>query len=70
MITEQEFTQVLADALDFFVRKEEDEPYYDEVLFDAAIRTFSETGLLTTDKGLVIRLADGSEFQLTVIRSK
>jgi hypothetical protein len=31
-------------------------------------RTFAEAGLLTNDEGLVIRLADGSEFQVTVKR--
>jgi hypothetical protein len=32
--------------------------------------TFSDAGLLTYDRGLVLRMADGTEFQLTVRQSK
>lgn len=31
-----------------------------------SIRTFEEDGLMTRDRGLVIRLADGREYQLTI----
>ena len=33
------------------------------------VRTFEEAGILTDDKGLVLRMKDGSEFQITVVRS-
>lgn len=36
---------------------------------DAQTRTFEEAGLLTGNSGLVVQLADGSEFQVTVVRS-
>lgn len=32
--------------------------------------TFADAGVLTMNAGLVLRLADGSEFQLTVVRSR
>lgn len=32
--------------------------------------TFRDSGVLTTNDGLVVRLADGSEYQLTVVRSR
>ena len=32
--------------------------------------TFEERGLLTSDAGIVLSLADGSEFQITVVRSR
>lgn len=32
-------------------------------------RTFDEAGLMTRNEGVVIRLADGSEFQLTIVQS-
>jgi hypothetical protein len=35
----------------------------------ASVETFYEAGLLTTDAGLVICLPDGSEFQVTIVRS-
>jgi len=34
------------------------------------VRTFHEDGVLTTDAGLVLKMADGSEFQLTIVRSR
>jgi len=34
------------------------------------LATFEESGVLTRDDGLVLRLADGSEFQLTVVQSR
>lgn len=34
------------------------------------VRSFADEGVLTNNKGLVIRLEDGSEFQLTIVRSK
>lgn len=34
------------------------------------IATYQEAGILTTDKGFVITFDDGSEFQITIIRSK
>jgi hypothetical protein len=37
---------------------------------DLTTHTYAEGGVLTTDEGLVIRLADGTEFQVTVVRSR
>ena len=34
-----------------------------------SVRTFDEAGLLTSNKGLVVRLNNGQEFQLTVVES-
>ena len=33
------------------------------------VESFKEAGVLTRDEGLVVRLDDGSEFQITVTRS-
>lgn len=32
--------------------------------------TFEDVGMLTYNKGLVIRLVDGTEFQVTVVKTK
>jgi hypothetical protein len=32
--------------------------------------TFEEAGVLTTDQGLVLTLGDGSQFQITILRSR
>ena len=34
------------------------------------IKTYAEVGLLTRDSGLVLRMEDGSEFQITIKQSK
>ena len=34
------------------------------------VRTYAEAGLLTSNKGLVLRTQDGSEFQVTIAQSK
>jgi hypothetical protein len=41
-----------------------------EAFADAEVRTFDEAGILTSNLGLVVRLADGAEFQITIVRSK
>lgn len=34
------------------------------------VRSFADDQVLTNNKGLTVRLADGSEFQLTIVKSK
>jgi len=34
------------------------------------VRTFAEADILTTDKGLVVACEDGTEYQLTIVRSR
>jgi hypothetical protein len=47
---------------------EDEESGFDELL-DARVATFEESGVLTMNAGLVVRLADGDEFQVTVVQS-
>lgn len=35
-----------------------------------SISTFDEAGLLTRNKGLVVRFENGDEFQLTIVQSQ
>jgi hypothetical protein len=44
------------------------DPGSDEMIVD--VSTFEEQGVLTNNKGLVIKTADGSEFQVTIVRSR
>ena len=46
------------------------EPLGNTMLDNASVRSFRDAGLLTLDEGLVITTADGSEFQLTIVRSR
>jgi len=39
----------------------------DEILY---VETYADAGLLTRDAGLVFRLTDGTEYQVTVVRSR
>ena len=34
------------------------------------VRTFADAGVMTYNKGLVITLPDGSEYQLTIVQSR
>lgn len=36
----------------------------------ARVDTFDEAGVMTMNKGLVIGLDDGTEFQITIVRSR
>jgi len=54
----REAMELLQEDLDF------DGPYTDE------IKTFKEAGVSSSPYGLVIPFEDGSEFQVTVVRSK
>ena len=65
-LTEQGFVACLLSVL------VDDEPCC--AVFDPSAvvgaETFEDAGVLTRNHGLVVRMADGSEFQLTVVRSK
>ena len=37
---------------------------------EAEVRTFQQAGVMTYNKGLVISLPDGTEFQLTIVQSR
>ena len=60
--------QVVEDALYGILTGEWDTE--DTVLDGAHIRTFAQAGVLTYNKGLTIQLPDGTEYQLTIVRSR
>lgn len=55
-MTEQEMEAFLTDAISCYT--------------DSEVLTFEEAGLLTRNRGLVVRTPDGSEFQLTIVKSE
>ena len=61
--------QVIMEALQLLLveRYEVSDTALDEV---ERCSSFSEAGLLTNDEGLVLRMADGSEFQITIRQSR
>lgn len=36
----------------------------------SAVRSFEEAGILTSDRGCVLRFADGAEYQISIVRSR
>jgi len=36
----------------------------------AKVRTFAEAGVLTSNRGVVVRTDDGSEFQISIVQSR
>src|ERR1041384_6802475 len=43
---------------------------HEEGLERARVSTFEEEGVLTRDRGIVLRLRDGAEFQISIVRSR
>ena len=37
---------------------------------DCAVDTYERAGILTNNRGLVVRMTDGSEFQVTIVQSR
>jgi len=67
-MSEQEFEDALRDVIEesFYQADDEQRPAK-----RAFVTTFEESGVLTRNRGLVVTLADGSSFQLTIVeRSK
>ena len=43
----------------------------DDIIWEnLRVHTFDEAGVMTRDAGLVITLPDGSEYQVTILRSR
>ena len=64
-MTEEEFCAWLTEQVDDNQWDVEDE----ETPSCNMIRTFDQVGMLTRNKGLVVSMADGSSFQVTVVKA-
>ena len=61
--------KTIEDALNLLISGELD--LVDTALGEVSnIKTYAEAGILTRDSGLVLRMEDGSEFQITIKHSK
>ena len=73
-MNEHEFQDALKTALQELAWMAEDDEYPDTLPVDLAdvreVQTFDEAGVLTHNKGLVVTLADSTEMQVTVVRSR
>jgi hypothetical protein len=61
--------QDVLDAVQAVILDNADLGIYDDVFIESA-NTYDEEGVLTTDLGLVVRLSNGAEYQLTLVRSR
>lgn len=61
--------KTIEDALNLLISGELD--LVDTALGEVSnIKTYAKAGILTRDSGLVLRMEDGSEFQITIKQSK
>lgn len=61
--------KTIEDALNLLISGELD--LVDTALGEVSnIKTYAEAGILMRDSGLVLRMEDGSEFQITIKQSK
>ena len=58
-MNEQEMEMTLADVL-----------HEADGLDLARVVTFADAGIMTNNAGLVVRMKDGSEFQITIVQSR
>jgi len=47
-----------------------DEPEYWEGSGIKSVRTYEDAGMLTHNQGLVVTLVNGSQFQVTIVKSR
>ena len=67
--TEDQFTEeTLQDALKELITEGYDT--YEVCWENLQVQTYEQAGVMTYNKGLVITLPDGSEFQLTIVQSR
>jgi hypothetical protein len=68
-MNEQQFRE----ALRFLLGSDEALDVFNDECEGAEVRTidsFEESGLMTRNEGLVVRMMDGSEFQVQIVRSR
>lgn len=61
--------KVIQDALEMILTGDYDlsDTAFEELV---GVSTFEDAGVMTQNSGLVLRMADGSEFQLTIVKSR
>ena len=67
----QDALKTLLEELKFMDDEDRADAGLDSDLTDIAeVRTFDEAGVMSTNAGLVLAMADGGEFQVTIVRSR
>ena len=70
-MNERGFEELLHQILDEFADEHPSQElgYADDEYQIARTETFEEAGVLTRNRGLIVGMRDGAEFQVTVVRS-
>lgn len=66
-MTEQQLQDILIALLEDIVDGSLDDAYAEELADVKSIHSFEDVGLMTDNKGVVLKCKDGSEFQLTIV---
>jgi hypothetical protein len=67
-VTEQEFEEQLQGIVTDITETDAADQY--PAFADVSLDTFEGAGVLTRNRGLVVRLSDGSVFQVTIVQSR
>jgi hypothetical protein len=67
--TERECESLLLDLFDAVTNGDNPDEDVTEQMQLAKVVTFDDVGMMTRNKGLVLRFDDGREYQLTIVRS-
>jgi hypothetical protein len=70
VMDEAQLVGMLMDLVDGDLERDEDERVGGPAVTGAVVQRFGDAGLLTRNEGFVLVLADGSEFQITVVRAR
>jgi hypothetical protein len=69
-MNEREMERTLLELFEDIASDEELQTSLDHPgMANAQVKTFEDAGLLTRDRGIVLSLEDGSEFQITIVQS-
>ena len=69
-MNEGKMERILLELFEDIASDEELQASLDQpALANAQVKTFEDAGLLTRDRGIVLSLKDGSEFQITIVQS-
>ena len=67
-MNEKEFASTLADLLDEVSWADPDFGLDIPELAESSVATFENVGMMSNNAGVVIELADGSQFQITIVK--
>jgi hypothetical protein len=69
-MTAAQFVGLIVDLIEADAECDEEDSVGGPELRDARLELFGDAGIMTRDEGLVVRLADGTQFQVTVVESR